>query len=107
MAKCLICGHEAKNLQPHLKSKHHLKVHDYYEQYNTTQLDVYDYNNADRLKEWEKLHPEEAHRSRSEEYCRENPQYVYIVLTEKDLFCIRDGEITTSAQQELKELLKI
>ena len=273
MAKCLICGYEARNLQPHLKFKHNLKVHDYYNQYNTTQSDVFDYNNADRFREWEKLHPEEAFKNRSnggkrsvskmnkylkehpeikkeiarkgglavngnnlkewrknnpekasewaaraghlssiskgheymarvalqnnryckypyvsekfginrvfashweinfiklcesvsevdtlihepfgipyydenqklhkyypdflvnnsiiveikpsgklndidvvnkktiaEEYCRKNPQYSYMILTEQNLFCIRDGEITTSAQQELLKLLKI
>ena len=53
MAKCVICGYEAKSLQPHLKHKHDMKV------------------------------------------------------SEKLLYSLRTGEITTSAQQELLKLLMI
>lgn len=40
-------------------------------------------------------------------FCQINPQYTYLILTEKVLPSLRNGEITTSAQQKLKEFLKI
>ena len=69
MPKCLICGYEAKSLQPHLKYKHCMRVSEYYEKFNNAP--VYDYNPADRLLKWVKENPEQA-RLNSQKFGREN-----------------------------------
>lgn len=81
MPKCKICGYESRSLQPHLKHKHQMKVKEYYEAFNGAP--VYDYNPADRLKEWAEREPERAHQVKSEaakrnvqvmiQYCRDHP----------------------------------
>lgn len=43
----------------------------------------------------------------AEEFCQNNPQYSYVIITEKSLYSLRSGEITKSAQQELSKLLMI
>lgn len=81
MPKCVICGHEAKSLQPHLKHSHHMTVAEYKQNYNAP---VYDYNPADRLQKWAEENPEEYIRKQSEggkaavdkmnQYLSDNPE---------------------------------
>lgn len=61
MAKCVICGYEAKSLQPHLKHKHDMKVSEYYDKYNGAQ--VFDRNPGENFKNWAKENPEDAKRA--------------------------------------------
>lgn len=78
------------------------KTHKYYPDFLVNQSIVVEIKPFGRLSESVVL----LKKSTAEEYCSIN-NFKYLIVTEHDLPSIRNGEITTSAQQELKELLKI
>lgn len=102
MPVCAICGYSSRSLQPHLKYKHSLTVSEYKSLYNSS---VYDYNPADRLKEWAESHPVEAKRVRQEngmknvqfaiQWQKEHPDEVLEIVS-------RNGKITGEKVNNLK-----